>query len=416
MKKCLFALILMFALQSQAQVKLCMDSTLFEAYKKKYGIYEHKILIPFYCDPFCTVKYNKNDTVGLCGKFVFVDDNKVVKIKTDFQIPCWLEPRFKNGHCVVAQNNQLVLIDTNGKVVVKTNLNACSKQKNKILPFDENGWAKVYEGHGSFKHYYEVYYIDKNGKRMPHFVNVKVRIRKPNAIVASDPVNPDIGELPYYGKEIDIPDFDLPVSVKKGKYPLPYSEYKELLSKTSHKDNRMLVYFNCGQFQKENMSLEDSGYCGNFVFTDSFLNIRISRGFKLPCGFEPAFSEGLCAVAINNEIVYIDTVGNVKIQTGLKACDSILNKASTFKNGIATLYVGDKSTHGLYTTFAINTKGERVRLLEFDDLDLAELQYQKFKNLTLEECNNCFVGRGKTNGIWFLIEKSGKIRKKLDLK
>lgn len=416
MKQLVFVCLFFCAWVAEAQVKLCMDSTLFEAYKKKYGMYENKILIPFYCDPFCNIKYNKADTTGLCGKYVFVDENKVVKIKTDFQIPCWFEPRFRNGYCAVVKNNQLVLIDTSGNVAVNTKLNACSKEKNKLLPFDENGLAKVYKGHGSFKHYYEVYYIDKSGQRVPNFVNVKVRVRKPSAIVAKDPDNPDIGELPYYGHEIDIPDFDLPVSVKKGRYPMPENEYKILLNKTPHNDNRMLVYFNCGQFQKENMAIEDSIYCGNFVFTDSLLNIRISKGFKLPCGFEPAFSEGLCAVSINNEIVYIDTVGNIKIQTGLKACDSILNKASTFRNGIATLYVGDRSTPGLYTTFAINTNGERVRLLEFDDLDLAELHYQKFKNLTLEECNNCFVGKGKTNGIWFLIEKSGKIRKKLDLK
>lgn len=57
-----------------------------------------------------------------------------------------------------------------------------------------------------------------------------------------------------------------------------------------------------------------------------------------------------------------------------------------------------------------------MRLLEFDDLDLAEKSMGKFKNLTLEECANCFIGRGKTNGLWFLVEKSGKVRKKLDLK
>jgi hypothetical protein len=100
----------------------------------------------------------------------------------------------------------------------------------------------------------------------------------------------------------------------------------------------------------------------------------------------------------------------------LKACDTVLNKASTFKNGIATLYVGDKLTKGLYTTLAVNTKGERVRLLEFDELDLAEKSIGKFKNLNPEECANCFVGKGKTNGLWFLVEKSGKVRKKLDLK
>jgi hypothetical protein len=78
--------------------------------------------------------------------------------------------------------------------------------------------------------------------------------------------------------------------------------------------------------------------------------------------------------------------------------------------------VADSLVNGLYTTLAINTRGERVRLLEFDGLDLAEKKLDMFRNLSADEAVNCFVGKGKTNGIWFLVEKSGKVRKKLELK
>ena len=41
---------------------------------------------------------------------------------------------------------------------------------------------------------------------------------------------------------------------------------------------------------------------------------------------------------------------------------------------------------------------------------------ETFSNLSAEEAKNCFVGKGKTNGMWFLVEKSGKVRKKLEIK
>jgi hypothetical protein len=49
-------------------------------------------------------------------------------------------------------------------------------------------------------------------------------------------------------------------------------------------------------------------------------------------------------------------------------------------------------------------------------IEQAGKKLEQFSNLSAEESVNCFVGRGKTNGIWFLIEKSGKVRKKLELK
>jgi hypothetical protein len=181
-----------------------------------------------------------------------------------------------------------------------------------------------------------------------------------------------------------------------------------------HGDNRILLFFDCGSYQLEKMDMRDTVYCGKFVFTDTFFNVKIAGGFKLPCGFEPEFSEGLCAVSVDSNIVYIDTLGKIVVQTGLKSCSKENNKVSTFKNGIATLYKGDANVRGLYTTSAINRSGERVRLLEYDDLDLAEGKVGEFKNLNSEEAKNCFVGKGKTNGLWFLIEKSGKVLKKLE--
>lgn len=406
---------------SQAQVKLCIDSTLKVAYIKKYGFSDGLMCMPFYCDPFCQPAYKKVDTVGLCGKFVFVDRNFVVKVKPGFDIPCGFEPRFSEGLCAVSIKNQLCFIDTLGQVKIATDLLACSNHKNRILPF-KNERAKVYKGSGTLKNYYEVYYIDKEGKRIREPLLVHVRKKPLPGIASVNKKDTSIrvainNEIPESELELSEADFfEMPRSVPRGKYPMTESDLQMYLKSMPHHDNRMLIYFECGPYQIENMAEEDTVYCGKFVFTDTFLNVKIAGGFNLPCGFEPEFREGLCAVSKNNYIVYIDTMGNTVINTGLKACDTTLNKASTFKNGIATLYVGDKRTKGLYTTQAINIKGERVRLLEFDELDLAEKFVGKFKNLLPEECEGCFVGKGKTNGLWFLVEKSGKVRKKLDLK
>jgi hypothetical protein len=404
---------------SEAQVKLCIDSTLKVAYIKKYGFSENLMCMPFYCDPFCTPAYKKGDTSGLCGKFVFVNRDFQLKIRPGFDIPCSFEPRFSEGLCAVSIKNELCFIDTLGQVKIATGLLACSNHRNRILPF-KNGRAKIYKGSGTLKNYYDVFYIDKSGKRIRE--PMLVRVRPKPVLVAVKPGKKDTSarvaviEPDYDPKLLSDDVFEIPRSMPRGKYPMPETDFKQYKQQLSHQDNRLLVYFECGQYQLENMAEEDTIYCGKFVFTDTFLNVKIAGGFNLPCGFEPEFREGLCAVSKNNYIVYIDTMGNTVFNTGLKACDTVLNKASTFKNGIATLYVGDKRTKGLYTTLAVNAKGERVRLLEFDELDLAEKSIGKFKNLSAEECANCFVGKGKTNGLWFLVEKSGKVRKKLDLK
>lgn len=432
MKRLFLFLFLLAQLNAGAQVKLCIDSVLTQAYRAKYGMSEGLMCVPFYCDPFCKINYKKTDTAGLCGRMVFVDKNNFVKIKAGFELPCWFEPKFSENLCAVSIGGQIAFIDTLGVVKIKTGLSACSNQKNYVRPF-KNGKSKVYKGSGGLKNTYDVFYIDNSGKRIPYSVAVKVKIKpipKPPILavrgvkdtmkfagniqqhvkIEGNAVNTPVKE------EYPIPAFELPSKVIKGKYPMKPENLAVLKAKTPHKNNRMLVFFECGQYQYENMHAADTAYCNKFVFTDSALNIKISGGFKLPCNFEPEFSEGLCAVSVANEIVYIDTNGNVMIRTGLLACDSILNKASTFRNGIATLYIGDKSIKGLYTTIAINTRGERVRLLEFDDLDLAETKIGLFRNLTPEESVNCFVGRAKNNGYWFLIEKTGKVRKKLELK
>ncbi len=395
-----------------AQVRLMLDSQLRVAYEAKYHFSEGLMCVPFYCDPFFEKAYKKGDTNGLCGRYVFVNKKFEVKIKPGFTLPCWFEPRFSEGLCAVNINNTLAYIDTNGQIRIQTDLAACTKQRNKAMPF-KNGRARILKGSSTLKHYYEVYYIDRTGKRLQPMVNVKVKpkvVKKDPLIVVVEPPPPP----PPHDKPPLMAD--LPISFVRGKYPIDSLQAQKILREQAHADNRMLLYFGCGQYQYENMDIRDTVYCGKFVFTDSLFQVRIAGGFSLPCGFEPEFSEGLCAVAIDSMIVYIDTAGRVLIQTGLKACGKFNNKASTFRNGIATLYQSDLTLNGLYTTQAINTKGERVRLLEYDDLELAEKKLELFSNLTAEEAQNCFVGRGKSNGLWFLIEKSGKVRKKLELK
>ncbi len=392
----------------KGQTKLYLDSTLKEAYIARYPFSENLLCIPFYCDPFFVAKIAKSDT-SMCGKYVFVNRNFEVKIRPVFEIPCAFEPKFSEGLCAVNINNQIVFIDTFGKPQINTGLVACSPQRNRVSPF-KNGKSRVLKGSTGNKSYTEVYYINKLGKRLktPAFVKVKIKDKPIIIVVVKDPVKPQ--------DTFRTPVFDLPRVLVKNKYHVKPEEAAMLLKMRPHKDNRMLLYYECGPYQMENMAPSDTLYCGKFVFTDTLFDVKIGSGFQLPCAFEPEFSEGLCAVAIDSQIVYIDTLGRVKIKTGLASCNKELNKASTFKNGIATLYKGDAKIPGLYTTIAINTTGERVRLLEFDELELAEKMVAKFSNLTIEECADCFVGKGKTNGFWFLIEKSGKVRKKLILK
>jgi hypothetical protein len=394
--------------------KLYLDSMLKQAYIKKYAFSEGLMCVPFYCDPLYDTYYKKADTASMCGKYVFVNRDFVVKVKPVFQVPCWFEPRFGEGLAAVSVDQKIVFIDTLGQVKIRTDLLSCSNHRNRVLPF-RNGKAKVYKGSGTLKNYFEVYYIDHQGQRIKEQVFVHVKERKKPVIVAG---KPDIPVVVAGHTEKDTflaPIFDLPRVFARDKYAIPENEGITYKNSHAHLDNRMLLYYECGQYQLENMDLRDTGFCGQFVFVDTFFNIRI-KGFSLPCAFEPEFSEGFAAVGVDSMIVYIDTNGHVVINTGMAACNNEYNKATTFKNGIATLYHGDKRYKGLYTTSAINTKGERVRLLEFDELELAEKKVDMFSNLTMEETANCFVGKGKTNGMWFLIEKSGKIRKKLILK
>jgi hypothetical protein len=392
---------------ASAQVKLHLDSMLKVAYIKKYKFSEDLMCVPFFCDPFYESQYKKGDTVGLCGRFVFVNRDFMVKVRPVFDMPCWFEPKFSEGLAAVSIDQKIAFIDTLGNTRITTDLLSCSNHRHRVLPF-KNGKAKVYRGSGTLKPYFEVYYIDRQGKRIREQVLVYVKER-------NKPLPQPVITLPTVERDTSKPVFELPTVFARNKYPLPEAEAAMYKTMHPHSDNRMLLYYQCGPYQFENMDLRDTVFCNKFVFVDTFFNIKI-QGFSLPCAFEPEFSEGLCAVGIDSTIVYIDTNGHVMINTGLASCNSEFNKASTFKNGIATLYKGDKNVKGLYTTVAINTKGERVRLLEFDELELAEKKVDMFSNLTPEEAVNCFVGKGKTNGLWFLIEKSGKIRKKLVLK
>jgi hypothetical protein len=446
-----------FVLQAKAQVVLRLDSSLKQAYIKKHGFHDGLLCIPFYCDPFKDQLYAKTDTLGLCGKMVFVDTGFRVQIKPIFKMPVWQFPQFSEGYCTIVNGEYLALMNTKGEIVLTTELLAYSPQKNKLLPF-KNGLAKVYRGGNALRHYYEVYYLDAKGHRVAPQILVKVKPKPKPKIrvydlmvlkyyydtiainsIAVDAVQVDrsFQEFENNLDEVEVPNemsevvdekdksntaikpqhhFELPTVFKRMVYPIEDEARNRLLHEQTFNDNRLLMFFDCGQYQIENMDIRDTIFCNKFLFVDSLMQIKITPSFDLPCGFQPEFSEGLCAVAKHGKIVFIDTLGVERIQTGLKACGKFNNKVSTFKNGIATLYIADTLTKGLYQTQAINTQGERVRLLEFDDLDLADKLYQKFTNITIEETANCFIGKGKTNGLWFLIEKSGKVRKKLVLK
>ncbi|MDI1235049.1 MAG: hypothetical protein PSX81_12260 [bacterium] len=408
-------------MQSKSQTKLYLDSMLKEAYIAKYPFSEGLTCIPFYCDPFQFRNIKVADT-AMCGKYVFINKNFEVKIRPIFDLPCYFEPKFSEGLCAVNIKGEIVYIDSFGTIKVNTHLPACSIQKNRATPF-RKGIAKLYKGSNTPKNFMEIYSINKSGFRIEQIAMVKVKIR-PILIASRDPEKDKDKRPSDAKKDLDKPGdvqvfrpvFDLPGLTVKNHYPIAETEAQRLLNKYPHKNNRMLLYYDCGEYQKENMAEEDTFYCGKFVFVDTLFNVKINSGFEMPCAFEPEFSEGLCAVAIDSQIVYIDTLGHVIIKTNLASCNKEQNKASTFKNGIATLYHGNINSPGFYTTIAINVFGERVRLLEFDELELATKRLDKFTNLTSEESIDCFVGKGKSNGLWFLIEKSGKVRKKLVLK
>lgn len=416
MKKALIIILFSYANLANSQVKLHLDSALKTHYIKTYGFHENRMIIPFFCDPFYEIKYKKNDTLGLCGRFVFVDTSFFVRIKPSFNMPCWFEPKFSEGLCAVNIGNEIVFIDTNGQIAIKTKLSACTFHQNKVQPF-KNGLSKVYEGKHQTKKYYQIYYLNKKGERVNQAIYVKVKTKEELATIALNLIKQKKNKTETtVATPVDKIDFLTPQKTIPNHYPVDIIERAKIKKSFVSSRNLHLIQFKCGEYQLENMALSDTIYCRKYIFIDTFFNVKIAKGFQIPCSFEPEFSEGLCAVSIDSNIIYIDTSGNIIIDTKLKACSAENNKASTFKNGIATLFKGDAINKGLYTTTAINTKGERVKLLEFDDLALAEEKFHLFKNLNQEECVNCFVGKGKSNGIWFLIEKSGKIRKKLDLK
>jgi hypothetical protein len=413
-----FLFIASLCLKLNGQVKLHLDSSLVAHYKKVNKHNNNRLLIPFYCDPFYEHLYKKTDTVKLCGKYVFVDSSMNLKIKPSFELPCWFNPYFQDNLCAVSVQNEIVYIDTLGNIKIRTGLSACSNNKNKAFPF-KNNKARLVKGSNTLKKYFTAIYIDTLGNSIKPQIAIKVKpkpvliVSNPKKNVVPVEIKPDIVTV-----ETNIPKLDfsfIPKKSPKLKYFIPEVEAQIIKEKNKGKD-LFLIQYQCGSYQIENMNLEDTVFCNKYVFVDSNFNVRIAKNFEIPCAFEPEFSEGLCAVGFDSVIVYIDTFGQIRIKTDLKACDPSYNKASTFKNGIATLYKGDPKLKGYYQTIAINTAGERVRLLEFDELELAELKWQLFKNIELSETSQCFIGKGKTNGIWFLIEKSGKIRKKLELK
>ncbi len=417
-RQLLFTIIALISFNLKGQIKLHLDSSLVVYYKKTYKINNNRLLIPFYCDPFYEHLYKKTDTLKLCGKFVFVDSAMNLKIRPFFELPCWFNPYFQDNLCAVSVQNELVYIDTLGNIKIKTGLAACSNNKNKAYPF-KNNKARIIKGSNTLKKYFTAIYIDTLGNPIKSQIAIKVKpkpiliVTNPKKTVEPIEIKPDI-----ITSETNTPKLDfsfIPKKSPKLKYFIPEREAEIIRGKNNGK-NLFLIQYQCGSYQIENMNLDDTVFCNKYVFVDSNFNVKIAKNFEIPCAFEPEFSEGLCAVGFDSMIVYIDTLGQIRIKTDLKVCDQSYNKASTFKNGIATLYKGDPKLKGYYQTIAINTLGERVRLLEFDDLELAELKWQLFKNIELRETSQCFIGKGKTNGIWFLIEKSGKIRKKLELK
>lgn len=417
LRNLIFILFFILFKNANGQVKLHIDSTLLNYYKKTVKVNNNRLLIPFYCDPNYEHLYKKNDTINLCGKYVFVDSLMNLKINPIFELPCWFNPYFQENLCAVSVKNEIVYIDTFGNIKIKTGLKACSNNQNKAYPF-KNSKARLIKGSSGLKKHFSVLYIDTNGNYIKPKISVKVKPKLIDIVVNTRPKQPEDIKTELVSLDTIKPKFDLsfiPKKIPKLKYFIPDNEAKIIKEKNEDK-NLFLIQYQCGNYQIENMNLEDTIFCNKYVFVDSNFNIKISKNFQIPCAFEPEFSEGLCAVGFDSVIVYIDTLGKIVIRTNLKHCDLANNKASTFKNGIATLYIGDPKLKGYYQTIAINTSGERVRLLEFDDLELAELKWQLFKNISFEETNQCFIGKGKTNGIWFLIEKSGKIRKKLELK
>ncbi len=413
-----FLIITLLCVKVNGQVKLHLDTSLITHYKKVNKSNNNRLLIPFYCDPFYEHLYKKTDTLKLCGKFVFVDSAMNLKIKPFFDLPCWFNPYFQENLCAVSVQNELVYIDTLGNIKINTGLAACSNNKNKAFPF-KNNKARLVKGSNTLKKYFTAIYIDTLGNPIKSQIAVKFKL-KPILIVSNPkkPVNPIDTKPDIINVEPNVPKLDfsfIPKNSPKLKCFIPERE-AEIIKEKNKGKSLFLIQYQCGSYQIENMNLEDTVFCNKYVFVDSNFNVKIAKNFEIPCAFEPEFSEGLCAVGYDSMIVFIDTLGQIRIKTNLKACDPSYNKASTFKNGIATLYRGDPKLYGFYQTIAINTAGERVRLLEFDDLELAELQWQLFKNIELSETSQCFIGKGKTNGIWFLIEKSGKIRKKLELK
>src|SRR5690606_14506627 len=164
------------------------------------------------------------------------------------------------GYCGVAQKGMLVYLDSNGNTSIQTGLRSCSSDKHKLGRLN-GGRARVYKGYGKFRHYYEVYEIDRSGKRIKASARIKVRIRP---IFVSNEDRKDsnvIAGIPDFENNYPIPEtlfFEMPILAAKGKYHLPLEEQKRILEMRPHRDNRMLLLYTCNEYQLSNMAAADT--------------------------------------------------------------------------------------------------------------------------------------------------------------
>ena len=102
-------------------------------------------------------------------------------------------------------------------------------------------------------------------------------------------------------------------------------------------NNRLLIPFYCDPFYEHLYKKTDTlKLCGKFVFVDSNMNLKIKPFFDLPCWFNPYFQENLCAVSVQNELVYIDTLGNI---ADLDSAGNLTIKSSSLSFSAATTVI-----------------------------------------------------------------------------
>lgn len=404
-----------------------------QVFLAKTNFYNGLALIHYVCDGVNYKKMTKQE-LALCDGYVFIDTGFRVKIGPVFEVPCTFYPRFSEGLCAVSIKGMMSYIDTTGKVKFSLGLKSCTpKEWVNAGPFNK-GIAVINTGDNKSNKPLKKFYINTSGEkvRKPFIIpavlagiagSKKPYIPKPQdpAIVANRP--PDlviVEDTENNNNGNNNNDNNNNGNLNPGK---TYIHDKWLLDDKAKKafyarkpfvNGIAFVEYKCNDKILSQIDEQTATYCGKYVFVDSALNVKFPVAFDKPCAFLPEFSEGLSPASVNGKIVYINLKGETVINLNIPNCGAEMIVPGPFEDSVAVIQKGNPETNGFDPLYRIDRQGNKLPNLGFDNLLPAAYGVGKYTGLTVADTPGRYIGKGPTNGIWFLVDAKGRVLRKLD--